>query len=229
MFYTAYYQFPLLLGTEEHRPYDLFRDLTEIKNGDSSLEEIDFDSHLDGLKVCKLSIRYKEGKCAYWIDISRGCVPLRIQDHYNKTGSESIFVFSDLEHVPNGGWLPRSRLCIIQNGALVNRLVVTQIDTQNKPQPSVFQLEFPEPIPLVNRTRNLVSSGRKTWSLLNLPNASSSGTRAFPRVPAPPQAMPGEIDPGALWDIIVLAIVIVCLIVGSIVVLRRRRRRLQGV
>ena len=110
MFYTACYQFPLLLGTEEPRPYDLFRDLTEVRNGNSSLEEIDFDSHLDSLKVCKLSIRYKEGRCTCWIDISRGCVPLRIQDHYNQTGSESTFLFGDLEHVPNGGWLPRSRL-----------------------------------------------------------------------------------------------------------------------
>ena len=109
----------------------------------------------------------------------------------------------------------------------MNRLVVTRIDTQNRPQPSVFQLEFPQPIVLVDRTRNLVSAGRKTWSLINRPNASSSGTRTFPRAPAP-SIMPGEITPSVPWAMILIAAAIFSLVVGSVVVLRRRKRRLQG-
>jgi hypothetical protein len=231
MFYNdAYFKFPLLLGTDEARPFDLFSDLNEIKNGNSSLGALDFESDLNGLKVCKLSLRYKEGERTYWIDVNRGCVPLRILDHYNGNGSESTYLFSDLEHVPNAGWLPRRRLRIVQNGGFLDRLVVTQIDVENKPQPSVFQLEFPEAITLVDRTRNLVSARRKIWSLLNPPSASSPGTRtAFRNAGGPLPEMPGEIDSRVPWTIILLTATIVLLIAGTTVVVRRRKRRLRAV
>ena len=161
--------------------------------------------------------------------MNRGCIPLRILNHYDKNASESNIHFSEIEHVPNAGWLPRRRVRIIQNGAVVDRLVVTQIDTVNKPPASVFQLEFPEPIDLVDRTNNLVSKGRKIWSLLSLPKANSPGTKAFLTAPAPPAEMPGEIDSTPPWGIILFGIAFISLVAGSIVVFRRRRRGSQGV
>ena len=63
LFYDdVFFQFPLLLGTDVARPYDLFRDLTQIKKGTATLEELDFDCHLDGVKVCKIKYRFKEGR-----------------------------------------------------------------------------------------------------------------------------------------------------------------------
>jgi hypothetical protein len=181
LFYgSARYQFPLLLGSDEPRAFDLLHNLNEIKNGKSSVAELDFDSDLDGLKVCKLSLRYQGGKCTYWIDVNRGCVALRMFNRFDH-GAESVHTFSELEHLPNAGWLPRRRLCVLRDGEVVDRLVVLQADTVNKPQASVFQLEFPEPVVLVDRTKRLVSSPRKTWSLLDRPGPGSPGTRAFPQ------------------------------------------------
>jgi hypothetical protein len=222
----AYFQFPLLLGTDEPRPYDLFRDLNEIKNGNSTLAELDFDAELEGVKVCKLSLRYKEGNCTYWIDMNRGCVPLRILNHYNKTGSEATYLYGDLEHVANAGWLPRRRLRIIQNGAVVDRLVVTQIDAKNKPQPSVFQLEFPEPIILVDRARNLVSPARKVCSLIKPPSAAFPGSRPF--VSASPPEMPGEIDSTSPWFVVLIAAAVLLFLAGSIVMVSRRKRAVRA-
>lgn len=223
------FEFPLYIGDHSPRDYDLFSDLTAIRNGKASLVELDRDSRLDGLKVCRLTFSWKEGRRTYWIDLNRGSVPLRILDHYNPNNLDVTFVFSDLAQVPNAGWLPRRRLHIIGPGSLVDRIVVTKIDIQSIPRPAEFQLDFPEAIALHDRARQLVYSRRKTWSLLNLPGQSSPGTRrAIPRTYIPPAELPGEVEPGPPWIIIVSSAAIVFLILGSIVIVRRRKRRLQG-
>jgi hypothetical protein len=224
---SAYFEFPLLLGSDEPRAFDLFRDLNEVKNGGMSVEELDFDSELDGLKVCKLSIRYKSGKCSYWIDLNRGCLPVRVFNRYD-AGSESTMIFSQLERISNAGWLPRRRLSVVANGAVVDRLVVTEIDTLHKPTASVFELEFPEPTVLVDRTKKLASTGRKKWSLLNRPIAVSAATRPFLQTPAPAE-MPGEIDGLPRWALIALAVSGLALVAASIVVLRRRKQVAGGI
>ncbi len=225
----ARFKFPLWIGDAGRHPYDLFRGLTAVKEGRASLVELDFDSHLDGLKVCKLSLAYGEDKRTYWVDLSRGCVPLRIVGHHGQNTADSVYKFSDLEHVPNAGWLPRRSLHILLNGKVVDRIVVTQIDTENKPRSPLFQLDFPQPMPVLDRHRKLFYARQKSWSLLNLPSRSSPGTRAaIPRAFNPPTDMPGEIEAGSPWAIVVSAAAVLGIISGAVLIALKRRKRLVG-
>jgi hypothetical protein len=227
LFYgDAYFHFPLWIGDSDAREYDLFSDLNAVKDGRFSLVELDFGARLDGFTVCKLSFTWKDGKRTYWIDSSRGSVPLRILSHYNSANRDVIFIFADLEQVQGAGWLPRRRIHIIGPGAIVDRIVVTEIDTRHKPPPSTFQLDFPEPIGLVDGARKLVYPKRKSWSLLNLPGRSSPGTRpAIPSTYISPADLPGEVEAGPPWAIIVPVGVVVFLVAGSILIITRHKKR----
>ena len=234
IFYNdAYFRFPLWIGDQCRHPYDLYQFLTAVRDRAASVVGLDFDSHLDGLRVCKLSLAYKsaysEGTCTYWIDLSRGCVPLRFVDCFDKKGGESTYIYGDLEHIPNAGWVPRRCLHILANGKVVDRIVVTRIDAQNKPRPSMFQLEFPQAVPIVDRHRKLVYAKQKSWSLLHLPSRSSPGTRpAILRPFNPPNEMPGEIEPSLAWSITVPAVIISAVISAAMLIARHRSKRRVG-
>jgi len=230
----AYFTFPLWIGDNCRHPYDLYQFLTAVRERAASVVELDFDSHLDGVRVCKLALAYKsaysQGTCTYWVDRSRGCVPLRFVNCPDKQGAASIYIYGDLDHVPNAGWIPRRSLHIIADGKVVDRIVVTRIDAQKKPRPSMFQLEFPQAVPIVDRHRKLVYAKQKSWSLLNLPSRSSPGTRpVIPRAFNPPIDMPGEIEAGPPWSIILPAAIIGVVISAAILIARHRRKRLVGV
>ncbi len=222
------FEFPLYLGDNCHTDPDLFQDLTSVQDGKVSLAELDMDSRLDEVKVCKFSFTWADGKRTYWIDIARGSVPLRILDHYNPNSADIVYIFRDLEHVANVGWLPRRRLHIIGQGGLVDRIVVTEIDTKNKPGPAVFQLEFPEPISVFDTARKLVYPRRKVWSLRDLPQRSSPGVRPVSPYTRPPE-MPAEVVPVSWWTVILSAVAILLVTAVPIVVLRRRMGGPRGV
>jgi hypothetical protein len=227
--YRSSFEFPLYIGDESGRPYDLFGDLTTIKDGKASLAELDLDARLNGLKVCKVSYTYKDGTKTYWVDLNRGSVPLRILNHYDPTGTDVVFIFDDLVQVAGAGWLPRRMLHIIANGVSVSQLTITDIDVQHKPQLSAFQLEFPKPVRVVDGARQLVYSRRKTWGLLDLPSRSSPDARpAVPKSHVAPAELPGEIEAGPHWAIIVLLVLLVLAASCSVVLARRRGKRSQG-
>ncbi len=113
---SGIFEFPLYIGDNSLRDYDLFSDLGAVEDGKASLDELDFDSRLNDRKACKLRFTYQEGKRTYFIDVNRGSVPLRILDHFNPSNVDVAFIFSELAHLPNAGWLPRRRLHIIGQG-----------------------------------------------------------------------------------------------------------------
>jgi hypothetical protein len=228
------FDFPLYLGDNGKGgdDYDLFKYLTAAKDGKAPGFELDMDSQLDAMKVARFVYPRKDGKgkYTYWVDIERGSVPLRILIHSNPTNTDTIHIFSDLEQVSNAGWLPRKRLRIIHNGqkAIVDRLVITDIDTQHKPKPSTFQLEFPEPIEVLDSPKKLAYPASKTWSLLKLPGRSSRGVRAVERYVPPPE-MPGEAVATPLWVIVAAGVSILLLVFGSAILVGRRMRMVRGV
>jgi hypothetical protein len=225
LFYQdGYFQFPLSLGDSARTGYDLASDLNFVKAGVMSLAEIDFDSRLDGLKVCKLSITWEKGKFTYLIDLNREAVPLRISAHYNPTNSDSVYIFADVVRVPDAGWLPRRWTRILANGAVVDRIVVTEIDVQRRPPRAVFALDFPKAIALLDTTKHLSYAPRKSWSLLSLPGRSDRGTRlAFPSTYVSPADLPGESEASAPWVVPVAACTIVLLLLGCVLIIVKRR------
>ncbi len=175
----AYFQFPLLIGSCDKGGGDLYRDLSALKDGQYTLTSLDFDSELDGVKVCKLSYTTKGGNTTYWIDRNRGCLPVRIEERGDKPGFDSIYRFADFEPVAGAGWLPRRRHHAFGSGRRADRILVTKIDVTNRPARTMFQLEFPEPVEMPDRTKRVLYPKQKTWSLLDLPDPSSPGTKPF--------------------------------------------------
>ncbi|MGC8641241.1 MAG: hypothetical protein ACP5XB_15345 [Isosphaeraceae bacterium] len=217
--------FPLYLGDDSPRAADPFTELTEFKNGKVSLAELDFDSRLDGRKVCKFSVTWSNGKISFWIDATRGYVPLRILDHYNAEKIDNLYEFSDVEEVPGGGWIPRRMLFTWHEGAYTERIVITEIDAQHRPPQSAFRLDFPKPVTVHDRVKRVIHPRMKSWSLLRPPTATSPGARpAIPPNYVAPADLPGEIDAGLPWGIIAAVGVLLLLPVAGIVILERRRR-----
>jgi hypothetical protein len=221
------FEFPLELGDKGGGAYDLFQDLTWVKDGRIPLWELDMDSRLGELKVCKFSYTWKDGMRTYWIDVDRGAVPVRIHDHYNPNNADVTYIFSDLEHVAGAGWLPRRRLHVVGPGAIVDRIVITDIDVVNKPPRSTFQLDFPEPTTLFDEAKKLTYPKRKSWSLLNLPSPTGSGVRPTMPFTRPPE-LPDEAEPVSLRTKILFALVVLFLGIGSFIVLARRIRGPRG-
>jgi hypothetical protein len=150
-------------------------------------------------------------------------------DHYNPTNVDIVFAFDDLIQVAGAGWLPRRMLHIIANGITVYRLVVTDIDVQHKPRVSAFQIEFPKPVRLFDDAKKLVYTRRKTWSLLDLPSRSSPDAKpAIPKSYVAPVELPGEIEAGPRWAVILLLVLLVLVAGCSIVIARRRGMQAQG-
>jgi hypothetical protein len=217
----GYFQIPLSLGNCDRVTGDLFSGLTAVKDGKGTITELDFDSRLEGLPVCRLSFTYTAGKCTYWIDRNRGCLPLRIQLNDDRTGAATIYRFSEFEHVANAGWLPRRRMHIWANGRLADRIVVTRIDTTNRPGRSMFQLDFPEPIALHDQARHLLYSKRKVWSLLDLPRASSPDARRVSPQNTLPAEMPGEIETSFDWRVPIAGVILLAIVVSIIFLMWR--------
>ena len=165
-----------------------------------------------------------EGKCTYWIDVNRGSVPVRIVNEYTETVSSSTYVFGDIEQVTHAGWLPRRKLHYLTGGKTTDLVVITKIDTQNRPPTSMFQLDFPDPVELGDLQRKVVYRKGKTWSLLKLPSPSSPGTERFGMGPSLlPDELPGEIEAGLPWAMISL-VVTLSLVAGSIVLSRPKTK-----
>ena len=165
---NALFKFPLSLGNCGNISGDLYSDLTSVKDGKGTITEVVFDSRLDGLPVCKLSYTFKTGRCTYWIDVKRGCLPIRIQTHDDQSGLDVFYRFGELEQVAGAGWIPRRRLYIVGSGQIVDRIVVSKIDTTSRPDRSMFQLEFPEAVALNNQAKQLLYSKRKSLELARL-------------------------------------------------------------
>jgi hypothetical protein len=220
------FEFPLYLGDNTPHALDLFTALTDVKNAKASLAELDFDSALDHRKVCRFALTWENGKSTFWIDVARGSVPLRVLDHYNTENQDYIYEFSDVEQVPNGGWLPRRMLKISDQGAQVERIVLTETDAEHRPPPSAFRLDFPKPTEVQDRVKNIVYRGQKSFSLLNPANPQSSATRPM-HSPGyvPPSELPGEIEAGHSWGVIAGVGGIVLTMAAGIVFLMRRRAR----
>jgi hypothetical protein len=219
--------FPLNIGNLDWRTFDLYSDLTRIKDGAVTLDELDPHSSVGDNPVYKVVLAFKGGKRTYWIDVNRGSVPLRILDDYENSRDNAHVTLSDLVQLPNAGWLPRRRLSIYGDGRSVSQIIVTSADTVKKPATSLFQLEFPEPIGMIDKPRSRSYKPRKVWSLLNLPSASSPGARPIIIHSGPPPERAGETVPGYSWMTLVLLGVLlaaICLIAVLIIRFRSGHR-----
>lgn len=225
LFYKRFH-FPLFVGDDHGRPYDVFRDLTAIVDGRAALTEFDPHARLNSLELCKISFSFDEGTCEYFIDISRGSIPIQIMAHYFKTNLDVLFKFDDIHQESKGGWLPHRMLHVIGQGTTVTQIVLTKVDAEHRPALSDFRLDFPEAIDLVDGVRHLRYPPRKTWSLLDLPGRLTPGVIPLKQMGSTlPPELPGEIEEDPQWMLYAIPGALILALIAAIWILRARKLR----
>jgi hypothetical protein len=227
-YFTGRFNFPLWLGQDDLSPTNLSRVAGLVKDGKCTLKELDFRSHLDGAEVCKVVLDFGTGGRTYWIDTSRGAIPVRIE-FTRDSKLTHLEVLGDIRFVAGAGWLPMSDIFVMLDGKSIKQTRITAVEVAQKPGPSVFQLDFPSEIGLYDEAKKLKYAPRKTWSLLHLPARGSRD--AEPAEAArfePPPVMAEPIESSGVWPtaFFVLAVVLVGM-VALRVLIRRQASRLR--
>ena len=184
---------PLDLGDPASGSHDLVHVLKLIESGELQLVDFETEVQLEGRSVVHLACKSGLGRRDYWIDMQRGAVPVQAIDLMNKRGN-TIQVNNDDLRESHGSWLPYKRTTYMDDNRALIQVSIRQADLNVPPGREVFRLEFPEPMPIIDSSRNLSYPARKTWSLLNLPSANSPKTRrlSITEFQPPSPAMPGE-------------------------------------
>lgn len=177
--------------------FDLSRDLSRVLNDGNSgmqLASAEF-KELDGQAVVRLSIAFDEGRRDYRIDVEHGAIPVLISNWGADDGKEPIvqLAYRDIRQVEAGGWLPHLTTLRYNHG-LTKQISVIRADFSTKPPRSVFKLDFPEPVGVLNSTSMVAYDPRDVWSLDDLPGTGSpQGRQLIATQPgAPLPEMPGE-------------------------------------
>lgn len=222
---------PLGLGKSVGGLYDLAQELSDVGPGGWALSAVE-DAEVDGVDVVKLTLRSRaDVRLIYWVDLERGAIPLMARLIGPGVRWSWQEIFEDVRRVGDRGWyrfkttvysgpnLPEERAAPVT----VREYVVTEADFDRRPDRSVFRMEFPEPVKLVN---NSVYFGRTdahaVWDLETLPKGATA-RRNVPLGPpavAPP-AMPGEREPGLAgpWTLLLLGLALVA--GGGLIAYRR--------
>jgi hypothetical protein len=216
-------------------PPDLSQDLTRAAAGrpDWVLSAVEEDAEINGARVVKLTFTVNMDKRRqYWVDLERGAVPLRILDSNNGPGLPAIlFHFADVRSVGQG-WLPFHMILVIINklspdegaeGIHFREKVITEADFEHRPKRKMFQMEFPEPVPLINVTSKVRHEPRRVWDLAAISPAAAR--RAKPLDMAGPQAAPPAL-PGARpgrppWALPLIGVGAVLVLLSGIIVVRK--------
>jgi len=211
--------FPLEIASTVPRSFDLSSDLGQTTSGTTGfqLEAVDSHSELGGNPVSKVVLRGKVGRRTYWIDTERGSIPLRAEVDFDGDPSRRIVLLhEDLRLLVGGGWLPFTRLLVMGNGDVVERIELTEVNLA-PPQPSAFRLEFSTPTSLMDTARQLWYKPRLNWDLHHLPAKSSADAETVSVNQTPVSDMPGEVARLSpyWWPILLLlSLGTVCLAVG---------------
>ena len=229
-FYTNY-DFPLDLGRKQSsfvRQSDEFR---RILSGEHHLKEFvlhDMSLGIDLVKIAYLYDGATKGESVVWLDLSRGCVPIHSDYIDPKRGLILSKWNSDLIKIPNAGWIPKKSTTYLLEAKIANQIILTSIECDREPEKSVFQLEFPAPVAMLDASKKAVYSKRKIWSLLDLPALGSSQFKPINirKYTPPPPEHPGERRGGISlsWFVFCAGLFVVIASTVGIIRLRNRRR-----
>lgn len=239
-FFHDFRNFPLDIANPVLPDYDLSMCLTKAldKGGalrlNSALEKDDGSIKIEVVDDSKKDDRYRYD---FLCDMKRAGLPvLTVWDFSSdntQSLSRSINLMDDIRKVGSIGWFPFKKTIVFYqknhgktDGAMIKEYEILSASFDEKPDPSLFKIEFPEPRKLVDGDRNLVLNARKVWDLKSISPASLGRSQKF--VPTSPQTqipeMPGPFKPGTPWWAILLAgLGIALILIGSKALYRRIR------
>jgi hypothetical protein len=229
-FYTNY-DFPLDLGRKQSSFVHQSDEFRRILSGEHHLKEFvlhDFSLGSDLVKIAYLYDGATKGESVVWLDLSRGCVPIHLDYIDPKRGLILSKWNSDLIKIPNAGWIHKKSTSYLLEAKIATQIILTSIECDREPEKSVFQLEFPAPVAMIDTSKNVFYSKRKVWSLLDLPGPGSLQSKPIvirKYVPPPPEHS-GERsgDNTLLWFVFCAGLIVVIASTVGIVRLRNRRR-----
>ncbi len=217
---------PLDIAKQRPQSYGLGPALQRVLTGQGAkLIEIDDHAQFEGVNAVRLKIEDGEWVREYWVDLSRGALPLAIEE--NRKGKPVRRTrYSDIRRLTNGGWLP-FRQSVYDTDHDARELVVIEANFDRPPAPSEFRMEFPNAIPIINAVTMVRYPAQKTWSLAALPPAGSPRVERLhlTQPSGPPPVMPGPRQslPAMTIGLMVLGMILV--VAGGIRYYARRLSR----
>jgi hypothetical protein len=168
--------------------------LSNAVDGKVLLTGIRYDfSGDDGDRLVELIFDTPNAEILATFDLERGAVPriLRVTSNGRVT---KWLQFDNVTRCGPDSWLPL-RMLSYYEGGLVREVVIREASFDKSPARSVFQMEYPKPVPMLNTAESVSYEPRQVWRLDDLP---SPGSKEAPRITIrsladrPPPAPPGE-------------------------------------
>lgn len=220
------FDFPLGIGHVNGVRNNLSGDIRDVlaQQKDKRFTSMNLGQVLENNDVVQFSYTTPFGRREYWIDIKHGCIPRLVRDTLNSSVDDQLTYHDDVRQI-SGGWLPFQKTLYMQKGAIVRRLVVTNVDLVTSPSRKLFALQFDEPEAVNDVAKGAVYKGRREWDLSSLPaKGSSEFVKIKYSLNLKPPVMPEE---RATWRIdgvgyLALAVLIVVSIASVIWLWRRR-------
>ncbi len=147
----------------------------------------------NGGRLVELTFKSPKADIILSFDLERGAVPQSFQATINGQIIK-LLQFDNVSRCGPDAWLP-FRMLSYYEGGLVREVVLREASFAQPPAKSVFQIEYPEPVPMLNLAESVSYQPRQVWRLDNLP---PPGSPEAPRVTirsfadTPPPAPPGE-------------------------------------
>ncbi|WP_165068723.1 hypothetical protein [Paludisphaera rhizosphaerae] len=172
--FNTYARIPLGLGGVGDRVMNLAADLDSalLENADTHFESIDRDAVLDGKPLIRITFNHNGGQREYWIDLQRGATPQQIVTRSTKHQAFTI-IYDDFYNINNTTWYPFRELVFTEGGLARETIIERHSKFTGRLPENAFELDFPEPIAVMDQARMLKYAPRVAWKLDSLPSASS--------------------------------------------------------
>lgn len=227
------FRFPLSLGQPNVSAREnlgkFLRNALETNSG-TRVSKIESDLVFEDHPVVKIAFTLKYGSSEYWIDLERGAVPLKVVERAAATGTSrelrTVTHFDDLRLVPNRGWLPFKESWWHSRDSTGGQIVIQEASFDRPPKSAAFNIEFPQPISIVNEAKGVRYPPRSVWNITSLPSSGSRGVEKVEYASVPEAEIPkllGERVSWAKYQLLVLGIVTLTLTIVLISWIRRRR------
>jgi hypothetical protein len=217
--FFRYTRLPLNLGDPSPRLSSLLADLDGCLSGQFPLVSLE-PMHHAGEACLYIKMQKPAGTTEYWIDSKRGAIPLKMVEIVTEHGYTFEEYLDDLRPNNRGGWFPRILTLCTNQLSRVERCVITSAEFETPPPDTAFRLEFPEPVPVLDKLKGERRPPSKLWALSDL--HTGSGQPLHLGTP-PPQApdLPTEGNGSPLWPIGLAVFLSVAVLIGLRLVWRR--------
>jgi len=190
---------PLQVGLSNPGSWDFEQDVDRMGRPDFEdwVAVVEGEEVVDGRKTLK--VRFSSAKLnaarRYWIDLERGAMPLKVVDADERGNETYTVLHKDVRLLADHFWFP-FRLIILNHSGSAKELTVTAANFQITPKPQAYQMEFPEPVAIIDNGKGIKYAAQKVWDLNRLPSPRSRDATKLvvAEMPVVAPAMPGERD-----------------------------------